>query len=152
MVEVPVLTMIPPEAPLKVMRVVVASPGNGQEKPSVLKSVPQANTPADQVSLPVVVSQARSPSAKSLDVDATPETVIAVVEAYGKMLAVAEVALKRSARSVPSKLPAPATERSAKGVDVPSPTFPVFMMLKSEVVAKAAVDEEMEKSVVGASA
>ena len=35
---------------------------------------------------------------------------------------------------------------------MPTPTFPVFMMLKSEVVAKAAVEDEIEKSVTGESA
>jgi hypothetical protein len=149
MVEVPEFTMIPP---VNESWVEVALFGKGQVKPSVLKSVPQEKTPLLQRSLPVVELHAKSPSAKRSEVEAVPEIVIAVEDAYGRMLAVAEVALKRSARSTPSKDPPPATEKSAAGVEVPTPTYPVFMMVKSEVVAKAAVDEEMEKSVVGASA
>ena len=81
-----------------------------------------------------------------------PETERAVVEAYGKVEAEEEVAVKRSARRVPSKEAPPATERRAKGVVVPTPTFPVFMTVKSVEVAKAPVEEEMRKRVVGGSA
>ena len=56
------------------------------------------------------------------------------------------------ARTKPSKEPAPATERREKGEVVPTPTFPVFKTVKSEVVAKAAVELEMEKRVTGGSA
>ena len=90
-VEVPEFTRMPP---VNESWVEVALFGKGQEKPSVLKSVPQEKTPADQVSLPVVVSQASSPSLNSFEVEATPEIVIAVEEAYGKMEAVVEVAVK----------------------------------------------------------
>lgn len=43
----------------------------------------------------------------------------------------------------------PCTEKVVPGVEVPTPVLPVLMMVKSEVVAKAAVDEETLKSVVG---
>jgi hypothetical protein len=95
------------------------------------------------------VLQVMSPLAKKSEVEACPEMVMAVDEAYGRMEAVVEVATKRSARRKPSKEPPPATERSAKGVVVPIPTEPVFKTVKSEVVAKAAVELEIEKSVVG---
>ena len=72
---------------------------------------------------------------------------IAVVEAYGKVEAEEEVATKRSARRKPSKEPAPATEKRANGEVVPTPTFPVLMTAKRVEVAKAAVEEEMVKSV-----
>ena len=76
----------------------------------------------------------------------------AVEEAYGKILAVVEVATKRSARSTPSKDPPPETEKRENGEEVPIPTFPVFMTVKRLVVAKAAVEEEIESSVFGGSA
>ena len=78
-----------------------------------------------------------------------PEIESAVLLAYGQVEAKVEVAVKRSARTVPSKEAPPATERRAKGVEVPTPTFPVFMTVKSVEVAKAPVEEEMRKRVVG---
>jgi hypothetical protein len=106
MVEVPVFTMMPPEAPLKVRRVVVASPGNGHVKPPVLKSVPHEKTPPDHASLPVVGSQAASPSAKSLEVEATFETdnvvevaLVVVPEVERRLVMVALVAERTEAKS-----------------------------------------------------
>ena len=51
------------------------------------------------------------------------------------------------ARTKLSKEPAPTTERVVKGLVVPTPTFPVLMTAKRVEVAKAAVEEEMMKSV-----
>jgi hypothetical protein len=108
----------------------------------------QPNVPPAHVSM-FSVWQVMSPFAKNCDVEATPETVIAVEDAYGRIDAVVEVAMKRSALRKPSNEPAPATEKNAKGEEVPTPTFPVFKTVKSDVVAKAAVEDEIEKSVFG---
>jgi hypothetical protein len=129
MVLVPEFTRIPPS---KAMRVVVAFAGNGHGKP------PQVT----EATSPVVIL--RQPSAKvsmrRTEVEATPETVIAVVEAYGKTDFVVEVAMRyatvgevEAEMVVPSELSQP-WEKTVCPVP-PLLTARVPLMLESVVVA-----------------
>ena len=62
-----------------------------------------------------------------------PETVSAVVEAYGKVEAAEEVAVKYEARTKLSNEPIPATESFQLGEVVPRPRLPALSILNLSV-------------------
>jgi hypothetical protein len=78
-------------------------------------------------------------SIRNLDVDATPDIVSPVVDAYGNTLAVVDVAVKYDASKLLPNTPLAATERFLYGEVVPTPTRPLDVTVNNVVVANAPV-------------
>lgn len=97
------------------------------------KAAPVASVPQEKIPfVSAFTSQLAALRAETVRLveDAVPETVSAVVEAYGKVEAArVEVATNVGAVTIPVKTPAPVTESGVPGVDVPMPTLPRLSIL-----------------------